>query len=72
MLEHLRQKMDLPSEKFFVAVRDCGNTVSASIPLALQLAQQNGKLKKDALVMLLGFGVGYSWGACFVRLGEKI
>lgn len=67
MLEHLRDKMRLPKEKFFIGLRDCGNTVSASIPIALADAASQGLLKRDALLMLIGFGVGYSWGACFIR-----
>lgn len=67
MLEHLRQKLEFPAEKFFIGMKNCGNTVSASIPLALILASQSGILKRDSLVMLLGFGVGYSWGGCFIH-----
>lgn len=67
MLDHLRDKMSLPKEKFFVGLRDCGNTVSASIPIALADAAGQGLLKRDALLMLIGFGVGYSWGAGLIR-----
>jgi 3-oxoacyl-[acyl-carrier-protein] synthase-3 len=67
MLDHLRQKLDVPADKFFIGLKDCGNTVSASIPLALARAAGEGRLQRDSLVMLLGFGVGYSWGGCFMR-----
>lgn len=67
MLEHLRNKLRIPREKFCVAMRDCGNTVSCTIPIALRVAQDNGCLRPGMLVMLVGFGVGYSWGACLVR-----
>jgi 3-oxoacyl-[acyl-carrier-protein] synthase-3 len=49
------------------ALEHVGNTVSSTIPLALYQAQQQGQLKTGALVMLVGFGVGYSWGATLVR-----
>jgi 3-oxoacyl-[acyl-carrier-protein] synthase-3 len=67
MLEHLRKKMKLPQEKFCITLRHCGNTVSSTIPIALWHAAQERRLKPGQLVMLVGFGVGYSWGATLVR-----
>lgn len=67
MLDHLRRKMQIPVEKFVFAMEDVGNTVSSSIPIALRNAEQSGQLKPGALVMLVGFGVGYSWGATLIR-----
>ncbi|MEN9282535.1 MAG: hypothetical protein RLZZ179_28 [Verrucomicrobiota bacterium] len=69
MLEHLRRKMAIPAGKFWVSMRDCGNTVSNSIPIALRDAEVAGRLRVGDLVMLVGFGVGYSWGATLVRWG---
>lgn len=62
MLEHLRKKLGVPSERFFVALEESGNTVSSTIPIALTEAERQGALKKGMRVMLLGFGVGLSWG----------
>jgi 3-oxoacyl-[acyl-carrier-protein] synthase-3 len=67
MLDHLRKKLKVPKEKFYVAMRHCGNTVSSTIPIALKHAQQQGRLKSGDRVMLVGFGVGYSWAATLVR-----
>ena len=67
MLDHLRKRMAIPSEKFVLAMEDCGNTVSSTIPIALKHAAANGQLSKDSIVMLVGFGVGYSWGATLWR-----
>jgi 3-oxoacyl-[acyl-carrier-protein] synthase-3 len=64
MLEHLRDKMKLPPEKFVVAMEDCGNTVSSTIPIALHHVADR---LPGRLAMLVGFGVGYSWGAALVR-----
>jgi 3-oxoacyl-[acyl-carrier-protein] synthase-3 len=63
ILEFLKKKMKIPDEKFFVDMEDCGNTVSASIPIALRRATDQGLLKPGDKVMLVGFGVGLSWGA---------
>jgi 3-oxoacyl-[acyl-carrier-protein] synthase-3 len=67
MLEHLRRKLQIPAAKFVIAMEDVGNTVSSTIPLALQQAQVQGQLAPGSLVMLVGFGVGYSWGATLIR-----
>ena len=67
MLEHLRKKLKLPPEKFYMAMRHCGNTVSSTIPIALKHALDEGKLRPGNLAMLVGFGVGYSWGATLIR-----
>ena len=69
MLEHLRKKLAIPSEKFWISMAECGNTVSATIPIALKQAEQEGKLKPGHLVMVLGFGVGYSWAGALIRWG---
>lgn len=63
MLDHLRKKLDIPNEKFYVSLASCGNTVSSTIPIALENARQEGRIKQGSKVMLVGFGVGLSWGA---------
>jgi 3-oxoacyl-[acyl-carrier-protein] synthase-3 len=67
MLEHLRGKLKIPPEKFVLASSHCGNTVSSTIPIALKESARRGQLPGGRLVMLVGFGVGYSWGATLVR-----
>jgi len=76
MLEHLRKKLKVPAEKFYVFLESCGNTVSSTIPIALKQASEDGTLKAGQTVMLLGFGVGYSWGGAllewpFLSLGKR-
>lgn len=71
MLDHLRRKLQIPAEKFVIAMEQVGNTVSSSIPIALCQAQEEGRLAPGALVMLVGFGVGYSWGATLIRWGSS-
>ena len=67
LLEHLRKKLKIPAERFFVGMRLCGNTVSCTIPIALKQATIAGRIQSGDLVMLVGFGVGYSWGATLIR-----
>lgn len=60
MLQIVRKRCRIPEEKFFIFLKDCGNTVSSTIPIALNEAQSQGKLKKGMKVLLAGFGVGLS------------
>lgn len=68
MLNHLRMKLKIPKEKFCLDLQEIGNTVSASIPIALSRALNFGTVKRNMKVMLLGFGVGYSWGGCLLKI----
>jgi 3-oxoacyl-[acyl-carrier-protein] synthase-3 len=67
MLEHLRRKLGIPSEKFMVHLEFCGNTVSSTIPLTLEEALKTGRMRPGMKVLLAGFGVGYSWGGCILE-----
>ncbi len=66
MLEMLRRELDIPKEKYSVQLSDVGNTVSATIPIALRREVEKRKIRDGDKVMLLGFGVGYSWTACSI------
>jgi 3-oxoacyl-[acyl-carrier-protein] synthase-3 len=67
MLEHLREKMGIPAEKYPVHMAQCGNTVSSTIPIALREAAAAGTLKPGHRALLVGFGVGYSWAGAVMR-----
>lgn len=62
MLKHLRKISQIPEDKFFVYLKDCANTVSSTIPIALKEAINLDKIKPGSKCLLAGFGVGYSWG----------
>lgn len=68
MLEALRKKMRLPKERFVISMSHCGNTVSATIPIALKQLEEQGSLTPDMTIALVGFGVGYSWAATMIRI----
>lgn len=63
MLDYLRKKMKISEDKFYMDIEDIGNTVSATIPIALKRAEEKGRLKKGDKVLIIGFGVGLSWGS---------
>jgi 3-oxoacyl-[acyl-carrier-protein] synthase-3 len=67
MLEHLKRKLDIPDEKLPIMMAHSGNTVSSSIPILLKGLETAGRLKEGQCIMLLGFGVGYSWGGSIVH-----
>jgi 3-oxoacyl-[acyl-carrier-protein] synthase-3 len=66
MLEELARRSQIPADRMIIDLADVGNTVSASIPIALQRAVAKGQIRPGQRLLLAGFGVGYSWGACDV------
>lgn len=67
MLDFVRNRMAIPSEKFVISMTNSGNTVSSTIPIALKPILDNPALQSQTL-LLAGFGVGYSWGGCTLHL----
>ena len=67
VIENLTRSLSLKPEKVFENYEFIGNTVSATIPIALNDAAGQGRLKDGNIVMLIGFGVGLSWAATLVR-----
>jgi 3-oxoacyl-[acyl-carrier-protein] synthase III len=68
MLENLVRCCGVPESKMVYAMEHVGNTVSASIPLAIESYQKCGKIQPGQRLGLVGFGVGLSWNACIVRI----
>jgi len=66
VFENLIRNLSLDSDKVFMNLQNVGNTVSASIPIALKDADSQGRLKNGDTIMLVGFGVGLSWGGTVV------
>lgn len=68
IMKSTAKKLDLPLEKMVVTVDQHGNTSAASIPLALDLAVRDGRVKQGDNVMMEGVGGGFTWGAVLVRM----
>lgn len=68
MLEHLRKKMKIPREKFYNNIEKTGNTVSATIPIALRDCMDQHIIEEGDTILLVGFGVGYSWGGTIIEI----
>ena len=67
MLDTIRKVNLIPKAKFYIDMEDTGNTVSSTIPIALVKAQEKSVLKPGMKVMVMGFGVGLSWGATVLQ-----
>lgn len=68
MLDALRRRLAIDKNKFSIQLTDCGNTVSSTIPIALKREIELGQIKNGDKVLLVGFGVGLSWGVCSIRV----
>lgn len=68
ILDTIRKVNDLPRDKFYVNLETTGNTVSSTIPIALKQLADAGRLHAGMRIMLMGFGVGLSWGATILKI----
>lgn len=71
IMKHLCQKQSLPPEKVPIILRDFGNTGGASIPLTLTQGHLVRPQDRSLRLMLLGYGVGLSWGSALVDLDAR-
>ena len=67
IMSHTCRKLGLPQERMVVTVGEHGNTSAASIPLALDLAVRDGRIKRGQNVLIEGVGGGFTWGASVIR-----
>lgn len=61
------KKLNMSMDQVVVTVNKHGNTSAASIPLALDVAVRDGRIKKNEVVMLEAFGGGFTWGSTLLR-----
>jgi 3-oxoacyl-[acyl-carrier-protein] synthase-3 len=66
-LDSLIKSLKIDTAKAYLNLDKVGNTVSASIPIALKFAENEGNLKKGDLILISGFGVGLSWGSIILK-----
>ena len=67
IIDFLGRKLGIKSEKVVATVGDHANTSAASVPLALDVARRDGRIKKGDLVLMQGVGGGFTWGSVLVR-----
>jgi len=61
------KKLKMPMERVVVTVDEQGNTSAASVPLALDTAVRDGRIKRGDTLLLEAFGGGFTWGSALVR-----
>ncbi|MGH8132627.1 MAG: beta-ketoacyl-ACP synthase III, partial [Steroidobacteraceae bacterium] len=67
IIQATARRLDLPMERVIVTVQEHGNTSAASVPLALDVAVRDGRIKRGDLLLLEAFGGGFTWGSALVR-----
>ncbi len=69
IIEAVRANLNFPKEKTVLTVHKYGNTSAASIPMAINDAYEDGRIKKGDLMLLDTFGGGFTWGSALLRFG---
>jgi 3-oxoacyl-[acyl-carrier-protein] synthase III len=67
ILDATARKLGLPAERVVITVDEHANTSAASVPLALDVAVRDGRVKRGDVVVLEAMGGGFTWGAAVVR-----
>jgi 3-oxoacyl-[acyl-carrier-protein] synthase-3 len=68
IINQVAQRLGFPLDKFVINIGEYGNTSSASIPIALDEAVRDGRIKPGHTVLMCALGAGISWGAALVRM----
>lgn len=67
IIEATARKLEMPMERVIVTVQEHGNTSAASVPLALDVAVREGRIRRGELLLLEAFGGGFTWGSALIR-----
>ena len=67
IIEATARRIKLPMDKVYVNIDRYGNTSAASVPIALDEARKNGKIKDGSNVVLVAFGAGFTWGSALIK-----
>ncbi len=67
IIQAMAKRLSLPMEKVMININKYGNTSAASIPIALDEANQEGRIKRGDYIMLAAFGAGLTWGAALIK-----
>ncbi|MEH7084620.1 beta-ketoacyl-ACP synthase III [Neobacillus drentensis] len=70
IMEASRQRLELPVEKMSKTINKYGNTSAASIPISIVEDLEEGRIKDDDIIVMVGFGGGLTWGAIAIKWGR--
>jgi len=67
IISALAKRLSLPIEKVFINIDRCANTSAATVAIALDEANHQGRIKKGDIIELVAFGAGFTWGSCVIK-----
>ncbi|MDH5662343.1 MAG: ketoacyl-ACP synthase III [Elusimicrobiota bacterium] len=67
IIKALAKRLSLPADKVFVNIDKCANTSAATVAIALDEANRQGRIKKGDIIELVAFGAGFTWGSCVIK-----
>ncbi len=67
IIQAIARKLELPLERVVLTIAEHGNTSTASIPMALDVAVRDGRIQRGQLLLFEAFGGGFTWGSALVR-----
>jgi len=67
IIQATAKRLGMPMDQVILTVQDYGNTSAASVPMALDVAVRDGRIKRDELLILEAFGGGLTWGSVLLR-----
>jgi 3-oxoacyl-[acyl-carrier-protein] synthase-3 len=67
IIQAMAKKLDMSMDRVVVTVESQGNTSAASIPLALDVAVRDGRIKRGEVLLLEAFGAGFTWGSSLIK-----
>jgi len=68
IISSVAKKLNMPMEKVVLTIENQANTSAASVPLALDQAVRDGRIKKGEIVLMEAFGGGFVWGSALVKM----
>ena len=71
IIAHVAKKMKVDISKFYININEFANTSSATVPIAYAMADEEGIIKEDSKIILVGFGGGLTYGATLIDGGKK-
>lgn len=71
IIEAVKQRLNFKDEQCVLSVHKYGNTSSASIPMAINDAYEDGRIKNGSVLLLDAFGGGFTWGSAILKFGGK-
>jgi len=67
IIKALARRLSIPLEKIFVNIERCANTSAATVAIALDEANRQGRIRKGDIIELVAFGAGFTWGSCVIK-----